>query len=79
MLRLAQQRGTVVVVTKSEEGWVEGSCRDFLPTLAPMLQNMKVVSARATYNRDLRRDPLTWKTVAFRAEIDAHFGAEAYM
>lgn len=51
-LRLAQQRGTVVVVTKADEGWVKHNCNNFLPSPLATLENIKIVSARTTYETD---------------------------
>ena len=48
-LRLAKQLGTVVLVTNAERGWIELSCQKFLPTLYPLLEDVKVLSARTTY------------------------------
>jgi len=75
-LRAARQHGTVILVTNAERGWIELSCQKFLPTLAPMLENVKLVSARTAYEGPQCRSPLEWKLQAFEREIAQHFGSE---
>jgi len=75
-MRAARQHGTVVLVTNAERGWIELSCRKFLPTLSPMLENVRMVSARTTYEGPQCKSPLDWKLRAFDAEIARFYGAE---
>lgn len=75
-LRIAKQHGTVVLVTNAERGWIELSCQKFLPTLYPTLENVKLLSARTTYESPTRSSPLDWKLCAFESEIRRVFGAE---
>jgi len=65
----------VVLVTNAERGWIELSCQKFLPTLCPMLENLKLVSARTTYEGLDCPSPLDWKLRAFDSEITQYFGA----
>jgi len=76
-LRAARQHGTVVLVTNAERGWIELSCQKFLPTLSPTLENVKLVSARTTYECPQCSSPLDWKLRAFEAEINHYFGSDA--
>jgi len=76
-LQAARQHGTVVLVTNAERGWIELSCQKFLPTLAPMLENVKLVSARTTYENSRCKAPQSWKLHAFEAEITSFYGAAA--
>jgi len=73
-LRLAKQLGTVVLVTNAERGWIELSCQKFLPTLYPSLENVKVLSARTTYESAGLSSPLDWKLRAFESEIHRIYG-----
>lgn len=45
-LRTAKQLGTVVLLTNAERGWIELSCQKFAPALLPIIENVKIVSAR---------------------------------
>lgn len=76
-LRIAKQHGTVVIVTNAERGWIELSCQKFMPTLYPTLENIKVLSARTTYECPQRSAPLDWKLAAFGSEIHRIFGVDA--
>mmetsp|Transcript_20425 Transcript_20425/g.57715 ORF Transcript_20425/g.57715 Transcript_20425/m.57715 type:complete len:383 (+) Transcript_20425:83-1231(+) len=76
-LRLAKQRGTVVLVTNAERGWIELSCNKFLPGLAPAMEGVKLVSARTSYEGPGCVTPLDWKISAFQAEIASACGGEA--
>merc|ERR1719247_3160146 len=75
-IRLAKQYGTVVLVTNAERGWIELSCQKFLPSIAPMLENVKLLSARTTYESRDCASPLEWKLLAFRDEIWRLYGAD---
>jgi len=79
LLRAARQHGTVILVTNAERGWIELSCQKFLPTLAPMLENVKMVSARTSYEGPHCPSPLEWKLRAFEDEIASYFGFDALM
>lgn len=68
-LSIAKQLGTVVMVTNSERGWIELSCQKFMPALIPLLENVKLLSARSVYERFDISSPLEWKLRAFESEI----------
>lgn len=74
-LRAAKQHGTVVMVTNAERGWIELSCQKFMPALYPMLENIKLLSARTTYESRDMNSPLDWKVCAFQSEIWRIYGA----
>jgi hypothetical protein len=73
-LRLAKQLGTVVLVTNAEQGWIELSCQKFLPTLYPSLEDVRLLSARTTYEQLGLTSPLEWKLRAFESEIQRIYG-----
>lgn len=68
-LTSAKRHGKVVLVTNAEEGWVELSCEKFLPSLAPVLSDVKILSARSTYEVRGWQSPFDWKYLAFESEI----------
>jgi len=74
LLILAKRRGTVVVVTNAEVGWIELSCQKFLPTLLPFVESLRTVSARTCYETQCCASPVEWKSQAFAQEIDRAFG-----
>jgi hypothetical protein len=75
-LRLAKTLGIVILVTNAERGWIELSCRKFLPTVYPILENVKLLSARTTYESPTLASPLDWKLCAFESEIYRVFGQD---
>jgi hypothetical protein len=75
----ARRHGTVVLVTNAERGWIELSCQKFLPTLAPLLESVRLVSARTSYEGPQCPSPLDWKLRAFDAEITRFFGSEVML
>mmetsp|Transcript_89089 Transcript_89089/g.255087 ORF Transcript_89089/g.255087 Transcript_89089/m.255087 type:complete len:324 (+) Transcript_89089:72-1043(+) len=77
-LRLAKQHGTVVLVTNAERGWIELSCRKFMPMLAPLLETVRMVSARTAYEGPSAPLPLDWKVCAFEAELDRFYGSDLH-
>jgi len=78
-LRLARQRGTVIFITNGERGWIELSCQKFMPTLAPLLESVKMVSARTTYEGPSAPSPVDWKVCAFEDELAHHFGGDGLL
>ena len=67
VLRQALMHGFVIIVTNSEAGWVEQSCRRFLPNCQALIDTIPIISARASYEL-YTASPLEWKKRAFRAE-----------
>jgi len=74
MLQEALQIGTVVIVTNAEQGWVEMSCSKWMPSVAHLLQNVRIVSARSTYESK-SWSPTEWKRLAFVCEAELFYGA----
>lgn len=72
-LRRAKRLGHVIVVTNAEKGWVELSCRKFLPEVAPLLEGVKVLSARALFEPAWPQSPIQWKRLAFHREVSTFF------
>lgn len=50
-LRLSLKLGKVVIVTNAMDPWVETSCRNFLPQLLPLVQDIPVIYARSVYEQ----------------------------
>mmetsp|Transcript_101169 Transcript_101169/g.321282 ORF Transcript_101169/g.321282 Transcript_101169/m.321282 type:complete len:264 (-) Transcript_101169:101-892(-) len=72
-LQGALQRGRVIIVTNGEQGWVELSCWKFMPSLAPILEGVPIVSARSTYEKQGIVSPFEWKLHAFSKEIHGFY------
>lgn len=68
-LQGAKRLGMVVVVTNAEWGWVELSCKKFMPMLWPVLEGVRIRSARSLYEPIVGLSPLLWKRNAFHDEL----------
>jgi len=68
LLERAMTLGTVLIVTNAETGWVELSARRFMPGVVAVLDQLRVVSARSSYE-DQSQDPADWKIQAFTHEL----------
>lgn len=68
-LSVAKSYGTVTIVTNAEHGWIEISCQKFMPTLYPVLKDVKILSARSRYESRGVVQPSAWKLLAFDGEI----------
>jgi len=66
---IAKRHGKVILVTNAERGWIELSCQKFMPSLYPSLENVKILSARSTYEHLGVSNPFRWKYLAFESEI----------
>jgi hypothetical protein len=72
-LTVAKRHGTVILVTNAERGWIELSCQKFMPTLLSTLENVKILSARSTYEQPGVMSPFEWKFFAFESEIHSFY------
>ena len=59
------QKGHVYIITNSGPGWVEYSCEKFYPSVVPLLENIKIISARAEFEMKYPGDSKMWKMMAF--------------
>lgn len=64
LLNRASEFGTCVIITNAETGWVELSCKKFMPRVVPMLARLKVLSARSTFETFYPDSPTDWKVRA---------------
>jgi hypothetical protein len=74
-LVVAKRRSGVSIVTNAEHGWVELSCRKFMPTLHAHLQDVHIVSARTRHEKHGLFAPTTWKCLAFEEVVGDFFCA----
>lgn len=68
----------IAVVTNAEQGWVELSCAKFLPSVLPLLTslNVRVISARSTFEKAFPNSPLHWKYYAMHDVLTPTFGVD---
>jgi hypothetical protein len=73
LVQRALVHGNVIVITNAETGWVELSCKKFMPRVLPLLSKFKVLSARSTFECLYPDSPSDWKVQAFYQEICAAY------
>jgi hypothetical protein len=71
LLDLALNKGKVYIITNAQSGWVQLSSDKYLPKLKPLLDKIKVISARSTYESEFETDPLWWKYCAFFDSLES--------
>lgn len=69
-LLLANLHSQVLIITNSDEGWVQYSAERFCPKLLPVIAKYRVVSARTRYEKFYPGQPLCWKAAAFAHEVN---------
>jgi len=74
VLTLALRFGHVHIVTNAETGWVQLSAQKFMPGLVPLLNKVKVISARSTFESVHPEAPVKWKYCAFQETLNNVFG-----
>jgi len=65
LLRILQALGSVMICTNAESGWVELTCRKFLPRIESVVAGIEKQSARSEYEAQGISNPLDWKKHAF--------------
>jgi len=65
ILNTSMSLGETLIVTNGNKSWVQDSARRFLPNLMPLLNRLRVMSARAVYEQTWPGEPFAWKKAAF--------------
>ena len=65
ILSKALDKGTVLIITNSSEGWVEYCVFSYYQNLIPLLKQINIISARTLYEQEFPSEPLTWKIKTF--------------
>jgi hypothetical protein len=69
VLEISLQKAETVIITNAETGWVQLSAQKFVPGVLPLLDKIRVVSARSTYESSFPDSPLKWKYCAFQDSL----------
>jgi len=65
LLQQAMMVGSTFIITNAAPGWVEYTCRKYLPGLVETLRHIRVISARGKYEALCPNAPGEWKAQAF--------------
>ena len=68
----AVKYGRVLIVTNASEGWVELSCKRFMPSIYALFTSFTIISAREYYETQTS-SPHKWKQYVFRDIVLGHF------
>lgn len=60
----------VIIITNSDEGWVNFSAEKYCPKLLPVVAKYPIISARTRYEKFYPGQPLCWKAAAFAHEVN---------
>jgi len=74
-LSTATKYGEVIIITNSDEGWVQFSAERYVPNLVPIISKFRIVSARTAYEKFYPGQPLCWKAAAFAHEVNESFAS----
>ena len=69
LLTLTIEKGDTYIITNSEPGWVEYSCKRFFPNTFHLLDKIKIISARGLYEKKYPKKLKVWKNLAFNGII----------
>jgi len=56
LLDMSVKCGKTFIITNAAEGWVQFSAQKFLPSVAPILEKITIISARSKYEAHFPRD-----------------------
>ena len=65
LLTKTTEKGDTYIITNSEPGWVEYSCKRFFPNVVELLQKIKIISARGLHEKRFPNNFKAWKSMAF--------------
>ena len=60
------------IITNSEPGWVEFSCKTFFPSLIDLLSQINIISARGLYENKFPNDSYMWKMNTFNDIVNLY-------
>ena len=69
LLVLMTEKGDTYIITNSEPGWVEYSCKRFFPNTYDLLNKIKIISSRGLYEEKFPKEFKKWKSMAFNEII----------
>ena len=69
ILTITINKGDTYIITNSEPGWVEYSCKRFFPDIFDLLSKIKIISARGLYETKYPKEFKTWKIISFNEII----------
>jgi len=75
LLETAIGLGHTFIITNAHAGWVEASAAQYMPSLVPILERVRIISARSTQEANCNGDIAQWKVKAF-LELGQEFDSD---
>ena len=72
ILQNSIKNGETYIITNSEPGWVEFSCKKFFPSIIDLLDQIKIISARGLYENQCPNDSYMWKMNTFNDIVNLY-------
>lgn len=74
ILTEAQKYGEVVIVTNADDWWIQLSAQKFIPEIIPILNTVKIYSARHMYETIYPEDYYMWKYQTIKTVVESKTG-----
>jgi hypothetical protein len=72
ILQNSINKAETYIITNSEPGWVEYSCKQFFPSLIDLLSQITIISARGLYENQCPNDSYMWKMNTFNDIVNLY-------
>ena len=72
ILQNSIKNGETYIITNSEPGWVEFSCKKFFPSIIDLLAQINIISARGLYENQYPNDSFMWKMNTFNDIVNLY-------
>ena len=72
ILQNSIKNGETYIITNSEPGWVEFSCKKFFPSIIDLLDQINIISARGLYENQYPNDSYMWKMNTFNDIVNLY-------
>jgi len=72
ILQNSIKNGETYIITNSEPGWVEFSCKKFFPSIIDLLDQINIISARGLYENQCPNDSYMWKMNTFNDIVNLY-------
>ena len=72
ILQNSIKNGETYIITNSEPGWVEFSCKKFFPSIIDLLAQINIISARGLYENQCPNDSYMWKMNTFNDIVNLY-------
>jgi hypothetical protein len=69
LINCLRDKGTIYIITNSDNGWVKICAAKYMPSLVPFLETIEVISAKSIFEDEFPDSPVRWKFNAMEAVL----------